>query len=567
MTSLSLQQRQKTRTSIRSLATLTQATETAIRQGTPLPPELRPLAQKLSHQFDLSDPHALLERGLEMHETAERLYLEKLRENSADSLSCFTEFMTPEEPPADHHEFMCEKLEAIERRDILRAAFSMPPGHAKTKFCSKYFVSWYLGRNPRHRYIQGGHSQSFCENEFGKPVRDIIADPRFREVFPDVSIHRRSAAAGNWRLSNQRGGYVTKGVGQGLAGYRGDCGGVDDPFALREDAESPLVRQRVKTWFFADFRTRFLPGSPIFIVATRWHEEDLIGHVEMLNAQGIGLPWDIINLNGLIEDEYEAAVDPMGRDVGQALWGEYYTAEILQELKDTLTAKDWWSLYKGKPRPEEGNVVKMGWLRRYSRLPTRTSSSPTQPREAKRVVVSVDTANKNQERAAYSVAAVFIEGVDGLHYCADVRRERVEFNELIPFIENTAREWGADAILVEDKGNGTSYIQQRQGHAPCPIITIKPEAGGSKEFRFDAVLPMFEAGLVLFPPSASWMKEYEDELLQFPNGTYKDQVDATSQYLNWVRKGRGYGTRKSTKKTKWRRTQRRSRDPLLARGR
>ncbi|MGZ9074154.1 MAG: phage terminase large subunit [Burkholderiaceae bacterium] len=497
----------------------------------------------------MNDPQALLTALLQEQESREQTYLEALRENSANSLSCFVEFLTPDEPPADHHEFMCDYLEAIERREVPRAAFSMPPGHAKTKFCSKYFPAWYLGRNSRHRYLQGGHSQAFCENEFGKSVRDIIADNRFRDVFPDVSLNPRSTAAGNWKLGNQKGGYVTKGVGQKLAGYRGHCGGVDDPFGSREDAESAIIREKVRTWFFADYRTRFLPNSPIFIVATRWHEDDLIGHVEQLNKEGKGLPWEIINLNGLIEDEYEAAVDPMGRDVGEPLWAEYYTAPILMELKNTLSARDWWSLYKGRPRPEEGNVVKLNWLRRYDRLPA-WKPTPGEQQQVRRITVSVDTANKANERAAYSVATVWMEGVDGFHYCADVRRDKVEFNELIGFIEDTARMWGAHAILVEDKGNGTSYIQQRQGKAPCPIITIKPEAGGSKEFRFDAVLPMFEAGLVLFPKAAPWMGEYESELLQFPNGTYKDQVDSTSQYLNWVRKAQGYGARKMGKNGK-----------------
>lgn len=458
--------------------------------------------------------------------------------------------MTPEEPPAEHHELLCDELEALERRENLRTTFSMPPGHAKTKFCSKYFPAWYLGRNARHRYLQGGHSQNFCENEFGKSVRDIIADPRFQSVFPDVSLHKRSTAAGNWKLSNLRGGYVTKGVGQAISGYRGHCGGVDDPFGSREDAESPTIRERVATWFFADFRTRFLPHSPIFIVATRWDLDDLIGRVEVMSKEGRGLPWKIINLNGLIEDETEAAVDPMGRDVGEALWKDFYTREVLEELRDTLPARDWWSLYKGQPRPVEGNVVKSSWFHRYRALPNNVyaDNGAIVQRNVRRITVSVDTANKNNQRAAYSVCTVWIEAADGRHYLAETRRKKVEYNELIGFIEDTARDWHADAILVEDKGNGTSYIQQRAGHAPCSVITVKPEVEGSKEFRFDAVTPMFEGGLVLLPYRAAWLPDYEAELLSFPNCKFKDQVDSTSQYLNWATKRVGFGAKKLSKK-------------------
>lgn len=483
---------------------------------------------------------------MDHQETRTNTYLNLLKENASKSLSCFVEYLTPEEVPSEHHEFMCDKLEALERRDIMRATFSMPPGHAKSKFCSKYFPAWYLGRNQAHRYLQGGHSQVFCENEFGKPVRDIVSDPRFREVFPDVSLHIRSTAAGNWKLSNKRGGYVTKGVGQKLAGYRGHAGGVDDPFGSREDAESETIRDKVGTWFFADFCTRFLPNSPLFVVATRWHPDDLIGRLEKMNREGQGMPWDIINLNGLIETELEAAQDPMGRDIGDALWGDFYSPDILLNFKATLPAQDWFSLYKGAPRNAEGNVVKVAWLTRYDEYPRNKldKNGRVVERQVKRITVSVDTANKANERAAYTVVTVWIEDTRGKHYLVDVVRKKVEFNELIPLIEDTAERWGAHGILVEDKGNGTSYIQQRAGKAPAPIIAITPEAEGNKEFRFDAVTPMFEAGEVLFPQRAVWLADYENELLEFPNCAFKDQVDSTSQYLGWCKKKRAKGTRK-----------------------
>lgn len=463
------------------------------------------------------------------------------------SLSAFVEYMTPDEPPAEHHEWMCDQLlEPAERKDILRGAVSMPPGHAKTKFCSKYFPAWWLGRNPRRLYLQGGHSQTFCENTFGKGVRDIVDDPRYSSIFPEVSLHSRSAAAGNWRLSNNVGGYVTKGVGQKLAGYRGHAGGVDDPFGSREDAESEVIRDKVGSWFFADFLTRFLPGSPIFVIATRWHPDDLIGRLERYNKEGKGEPWHIINLDGLIENEEEAARDPLGRDIGGALWPELFTEKFLLEKKATLPARDWFSLYKGKPRVEEGNVVKLQWFRRYDKLPQNKIDSQGNviERQIKRVTVSVDCANKNTQRANFSVASVWIEGMDGYHYLADVRRKKVEYNELIIFIEDTARDWNATVILVEDKGNGTSYIQQRQGRAPAPIIAITPEAEGNKQFRFDAILPMIEAGEVLFPKQAAWLADFEEEMLAFPDGTNDDQVDSTSQYLGRIRKGKRFGTQK-----------------------
>lgn len=466
-----------------------------------------------------------------------------LQAEASKSLSCFVEFMTPDEPPAPHHDWMAEKLEKLMRREIMRAAFSMPPGHAKTKFCSRFFPAFYLGNNPSHRWFQGGHSQQFCENEFGKPTRDIIMDPKYQLVFPGVTVNARSSAAGNWKLDQRRGGYVTKGVGQKTAGYRGHIGCGDDLIGSKEDADSALIREKTFKWLWADFRTRLLPRSPMFMVATRWHPDDPIGRIEQYNKEGKGIPWEIYNLTGLIETEEEAAVDPMGRDVGESLWGDFYDVPTMLELKATLPSRDWWALYKGKPRNEEGNVVKRSWFQRYDDLPERGVTSGNM-RALRRITISVDTANKTTERSNHTVATVWFEDMGRRHYLAHVMRAKLEYNAMVAAVERLAADWNASAILIEDKGNGTTFLQNRQGLAPCPLIAIDVKAD-SKEFRFDGVTPMFEAGTVFFPRMAPWLDAYEEELLAFPTGSEDDQVDSTSQYLSWagVRKRAG-GTKK-----------------------
>lgn len=416
------------------------------------------------------------------------------------------------------------------------------PTH-NTKFFTRYGPAWYLGRNPNHRYLQGGHSQSFAENEFGKYVRDIILTPEYSEVFKNVSISAKSSAAGNWRLSGGRGGYVTKGVGQSIAGFRGHMGGIDDPFGSREDANSPAVRTKTGNWLFTDFRTRLLPLSPLFIVATRWHPEDLIGLVEKLNKEKRGLPWQIYNLPALVETEAEMAMDPMGRSMGEALWPEYYGLNELLELKATLPSSDWFALYKGQPRDIEGNAVKTGWFQRYSQLPYRGAPGSPRVNEVRRVTLSVDCANKTTARSAYTVITVWYEDFQRRHYLADVVRKKMEFMDMVKAIHDTAARWHANLILVEDQGSGVQYINQYRGKAPAPIVPIEVN-NKDKEFRFDGVIPTIEAGEVFLPVFAFWLAEYEHELLSFPDSTYKDQVDSTSQYLTYARRRGKYGSRK-----------------------
>ena len=49
----------------------------------------------------------------------------------------------------------------------------------------------------------------------------------------------------------------------------------------------------------------------------------------------------------------------------------------------------------------------------------------------------------------------------------------------------------------------------------------------------------FEDGSVYLPEAAPWLGTYLTELLGFPNTKHDDQVDSTSQFLNWAWKRAG----------------------------
>lgn len=49
-------------------------------------------------------------------------------------------------------------------------------------------------------------------------------------------------------------------------------------------------------------------------------------------------------------------------------------------------------------------------------------------------------------------------------------------------------------------------------------------------------LPKIENGSFLLPKSATWLTDYENELLRFPNTKYDNQVDATTMILEFLDK-------------------------------
>lgn len=543
--------------SVKQLERLRSRVEESLRKQSPLSaPEYQALLT-LSGSHDLEAQLRALDEA-EVYAEAQlvEIWSALAQENYID----FYEFMNRNEENADgtsgficspHQVLIGELLMRAEAGDLPRGMVSMPPGHCKSTHCSHHFPAWYFGRNPRRKFLQAGHSQDFVENEMGAKVRGIINSDDYQSIFPDIKIRTDMKAKAYWGLSNMRGKYVGKGVGQGISGFRGDFGSVDDPYKTRQDAESQTTRDRVYKWYTDDFQSRLLPWASLFIVSTRWHSDDVCGRIEEEElkkkreaeealVQGLAasmgeasFKWEIINLPAIAEDD-----DVLGRAPGEPLWPELYDSSYLTKLKGTMESGSWNSLYQGTPIDVQGEMISAEWFGRYERLPDR--------KDVRKVMLSVDAANTAKERSDYSVITVWFQDADKNHYLADVVRKKVELPKLKELIEKTYKQWNADGMLVEAKGNGLAYIQLFKGpdeKAPGPIIPIEVN-NQTKEFRFDKVTPIIQAGKVFLPTRAVWLPDYEKELVAFPNGKNDDQVDSTSQYLDWSKVKGARGTRK-----------------------
>ncbi len=65
-----------------------------------------------------------------------------------------------------------------------------------------------------------------------------------------------------------------------------------------------------------------------------------------------------------------------------------------------------------------------------------------------------------------------------------------------------------------------------------PIVAILPQ--GDKLTRAHVVAPILEQGKVFLPKNALWKEDFMLEVLAFDNSEHDDQVDAMTQFLNWI---------------------------------
>lgn len=431
-------------------------------------------------------------------------------------------------------------------------------------YASRKFVAWRMGRRPRDKTIGGGHSQRFVENEFSKKIRNLVGSQAYHDIFPEVVIDSSTRAADQWALAGTGGQYVAKGAGQAIHGFRANFVCIDDPYAKIEAAESPTIRESVRTWFFGDVGSRLLPNAVVFVIMTRFHEDDLTGSIQEANKSlSPRNRYRIVSVPAIC---WNPDTDVMNRGLGEVLW-DYYDLTHYQSFRATWSYQRFSLVFQQLTDATDDSSIASKFFY-YKIAPHDTDEAIRQAREAgktdasgrvtvdkrehyRRIIASVDTATKTTERSDYSVCQIWGETKDRKYYLLDQVRGKWELPDLTTEIEKIARRWSVDAILVEDKGNGTSYIQNRAGGngkprlAPSPVIAISVPSNQGKEFRFDEVTPLIEAGEVCVPQNATWIDAYVSEIGAFPEGSNDDQVDATSQALRYLKsKRRKLGSRK-----------------------
>lgn len=310
-----------------------------------------------------------------------------------------------------------------------------------------------------------------------------------------------------------------------------NCLIIDDPIKDRAQADSPTYRERAWDWWTDVAATRLAPGAPVVVIATRWHEDDLIGR---LLAAEDGHLWRVINIPAQADHDPNAGeTDPLGREPGEFMTSARgRTRAQWEAIKVRSGSRTWASLYQGRPAPAEGDIFLREWWREYTspRWITRPDGSCWAP-GADEVVMSWDAAFKDTSSSDYVVGQVWARY--GLEvFLLDQVHNRLSFVETCKALRQLAAKWPqATAKYVEDKANGTAVINSLSRQV-AGLIPVQPD--GSKEARARAVTPFVESGSVWLPAPelCPWVGGFVDEHAGFPNASHDDQVDACTQAIN-----------------------------------
>lgn len=460
-----------------------------------------------------------------------RIKHEIQRRASENSLSDFILFTTHNYQMGWVHQEICDTLDKfihdVEAKRSPRLIICMPPRSGKSQIASRAFPAYALGRDPDLKIIATSYSADLS-SRFNRDVQRIIDDDRYREVFSDTCLNSRNVkldARGSYirtsdlfEIVGHEGSYRSAGVGGGLTGMGADILIIDDPLKDRAEANSATIRQKVWDWYTSTAYTRLSPGGGVIVMATRWHTDDLIGRlIRNMNA-GDGDKFKVITYSAIAEH------DEAHRKAGEALHPERYDLAQLEAIRQAIGAMDWSALYQQHPVPAGGAVFKLDNFKRWN--------STNLPPNFDQIVGSWDMTFKDSSASDFVVGQIWGKrGVDC--YLLDQVRGRWDFTKTLEMFGVLNQKWGrVFRWLIEDKANGSAIISvlKKQIHGITPITPKE-----SKQERAYAVTPLIEAGNVYIPESATWMSDFEDEVLNFPAGAHDDQIDSMTQALNYFR--------------------------------
>lgn len=427
-------------------------------------------------------------------------------------LIAYAAYQWPRYADAPHHRLIARHLEMVERGEITRLMITMPPRHGKSMLASEFFPAWYIGRNPDHYVVTATYAQELAD-DFGRKVKNQIEDVGYQAVFPGVGLaddsksakrfHIEGSQGGYEHATTQRGAFYAVGVGGPLTGRGAHLLLIDDPVKNREEADSEVMRKKVKDWYTSTAYTRLMPGGRIVIIQTRWHEDDLSGWLLEEHAHE---GWTILNLPAIDDD-------------GEALWPEQYDIEALERIKRALPPRDWSALYQQRPAPETGDYFKAEWIVPVDHIPPAAEMS---------IYGGSDYA-VTADGGDFTVHAVIGIDREGHMYLLDLWRVQASSNVWVDSFCALVRKWKPIGWAEETgqikSGVGPFLVKQMLETGSYTTREQFPTRG-DKAVRAQSIRGRMALQGLRVPRGAPWLADFTSELMSFPVGVHDDQVDA-----------------------------------------
>jgi phage terminase large subunit-like protein len=402
----------------------------------------------------------------------------------------------------------------------LRLVFAAPPQHGKTEV-TLALIAFLVLEYPGKRWAYVTYNQKRANSVARK----------FKRLLANAGVVAGGTLA---QMYLPNGGQILfTSIDGGITGEPVDAAAfIDDPYKNRKEADSTSRRELVDETYREAIETRVHPGGSIFLLATRWHPQDLSG---VLQGEG----WQYINLQALAEgavnDNGVVIDDPNGRQVGEALFPEKWPAEAIAAKRAKVLEFTFSALFQGRPRPKGGKIF---------HEPTYYTSLPKTYKGG----FGLDLAYSAKTSGDWSICVELWReepkhrGDEPLYYVIRVDRAQVEAPEFALTLKARTvskprwrMHWRASGT---EKGSASFFKRMK-----LPLEVHTPP--GDKLVSCQHAAPAWNAGRILVPDpelfegNEDWLYPFLDIIQNFTGSgkEHDDDVDALSTIFDELNRG------------------------------
>lgn len=405
----------------------------------------------------------------------------------------------------------------VDRADGLYAVGRTCVMTHNTELAVRRMTAWFLGKFPYKEVAVATYSDTKAVEE-GGAVRAIMNSSQYKQVFPNFQF-RKGGNAREFLQSREGGKAVFVGLGGALTGRGADLLVCDDLIKGADEARSKTMRDQAWEWFTRVAMTRRMGDKLVVLIMTRWHSDDIIGRLtdpsnKEYYHEELAREWMTIKLAALAERD-----DPLGRAIGEPLWPERFSLKDMRQMQ-LLDPLGFSALYQQSPTVADGVLFRRENIQRYR--------PDDLPRDL-RIYCASDHAVSTAQRADSTV--LLKAGVDKQNniWLLDCFWDRVPTDRTVEAMLAMGRDqpplfWWAEKGHISKSIGPFLYKRMEEAGIYLNIIEVTPAA--DKETRAQPIAARVAMGKLYVPQHAPWAEMAIEQMLQFPNGTHDDFVDA-----------------------------------------
>lgn len=382
-------------------------------------------------------------------------------------------------------EKMVPKMEAVERGELLRVAFFMPPGDSKSDLTTRNFSPYYFGKHPEQNVMVCSYGADLASDDFGARIKARMENPLQLKIFPNGRLTKDSRSKTHF-TTIKGGNFYSVGYQGGITGKRLDLMILDDLIKNWEEAESEATQAELFQTYTGVIKDRLKPGAKIIMCAHRWTLNDV--YKRIIDDEGTveqGGEWTVVNL---------PAEDPP--DSGNFLWEEYHGKKHYEDFKRRKD-KTWYGKFQQNPGAAEDFWFKEAHLSFYDIAP---------PVGKYKTYLICDPGASKDRKSDRTSIQVYAAGADKKLFLVDWVLDRMHVGERQKTLERLIRRWTPELNLYEEYGlvNDVFYFNdaaEKNGFDALltPVGKKGPRHNLAKETRIDGLKTWWEDGRIILP--------------------------------------------------------------------